>query len=74
MSFLQQNLSLNEKEKENNEDNEYIINKIDNKENPLIITRQLYPKLIDDYFNGENRKTVDKSILIFKFLQRTIFY
>ena len=65
MSFLQENFSLKEKEKENNEENQYIINKIDSKENQLIIIRQLYPKLSEDYFN-EERKIDDKSILILK--------
>ena len=65
MSFLQENFSLEEKEKENNEENQYIINKIDSKENQLIIIRQLYPKLSEDYFN-EERKIDDKSILILK--------
>ena len=65
MSFLQENFSLQEKEKENNEENQYIINKIDSKENQLIIIRQLYPKLSEDYFN-EERKIDDKSILILK--------
>jgi len=62
MSFLQENFSLKEKENENNEENQDIIKKIDIKKNPLIIIRQLYPKLSEDYFN-EEKKIVDKSIL-----------
>lgn len=62
MSILQNNFSLNENTKENNEENEYI-NKIDDKKNPLIIIRQLYPKLSEDYYNDENRQIVDKTII-----------
>ena len=62
MSILQNNFSLNENTKENNEENEYI-NKIDDKKNSLIIIRQLYPKLSEDYYNDENRQIVDKTII-----------
>jgi CRP-like cAMP-binding protein len=67
MSFLQNNFSSKEKENENNEEIQKNINKIDdNKENSLIIIKQLYPKLSEDYLNDENMKIVDKNILILK--------
>ena len=41
-------------------------NKNNNKENPLIIIRRLYPKLNEEFFFEENNITIDKSTLILK--------